>query len=204
MSLINYKKYNLFFLQIDFHRDISGFLSAHPQSPLLSLHHLDAVDPIFPSMNRIESVNHLMKAASVDQSRLLQQSICYYKKNNWTFSVSWGYSVQIYENIFPPSYLYRPLETFIPWRKGATPPYMFNTRLLSNDPCDAPHFFFFDSVDENRLMNHILTSYTRRSPRGLPACASTGYHSVDNISKIRVLSPPKNLGWQQVYIYIYI
>ncbi|KAI3450347.1 hypothetical protein Pfo_007012 [Paulownia fortunei] len=184
------------FHQIDFHRDISGFLSAHPQSPFLSLHHLDAVDPIFPSMNQIESVNHLMKAAAADQSRLLQQSICYYKKNNWTFSVSWGYSVQIYEDIFPPSYLYRPLETFIPWRKGATPPYMFNTRVLSTDPCYAPHFFFFASVNENRLMNHIVTSYTRRSPRSLPACVSSGYHSADHISRIRVLSPSKNQGWQ--------
>ncbi|KAH0747998.1 hypothetical protein KY290_027230 [Solanum tuberosum] len=29
------------FHQIDLHGDISGFLSAHPQSPLISLHHLD-------------------------------------------------------------------------------------------------------------------------------------------------------------------
>ncbi|KAA8543829.1 hypothetical protein F0562_021994 [Nyssa sinensis] len=51
------------FHQIDLHHDISGLLSAHPQSPLLSLHHLDVVDPIFPYMNRNKSVNHLMKAA---------------------------------------------------------------------------------------------------------------------------------------------
>ncbi|KAK6118595.1 hypothetical protein DH2020_047663 [Rehmannia glutinosa] len=184
------------FHQIDFHRDISGFLSAHPQSPLVSLHHFDAVDPIFPSMNRIESVNHLMKAAAVDQSRLLQQTICYYNKNNWTFSVSWGYLVQIYEDIFPPSYLYRPLETFIPWKKGANPPYMFNTRPLPTDPCDAPHFFFFSSVDENRVMNHFVTTYKRGSPRSLPACVSNASRSADHISKIRLLSPLKNRGWQ--------
>ncbi|PIN05288.1 Galactosyltransferase [Handroanthus impetiginosus] len=186
------------FHQIDLHRDISGLLSAHPHSPFLSLHHLDAVEPIFPSMNRIDSLNHLMKAAAIDQSRLLQQTICYYNKNNWTFSVSWGYSVQIYDNIFPPSYLYRPLETFIPWKKGATLPYMFNTRVLSTDPCEAPHFFFFVSVDEKRVMDHIVTSYTRRSPRGLPACISSGNHSADFVSKVRVLSPLKNLGWEVV------
>ncbi|PHU29129.1 hypothetical protein BC332_01222 [Capsicum chinense] len=67
------------FHQIDLHRDISGLLSAHPQSPFLSTHHLDAVDPIFPSMNHFEALNHLMKAANVDQSRLLQQSTCYNK-----------------------------------------------------------------------------------------------------------------------------
>ncbi|KAE9462219.1 hypothetical protein C3L33_05875, partial [Rhododendron williamsianum] len=47
--------------QIDLVGDISGYLSAHPQSPLLSLHHLDFVDPIFPSMGRFQSTNHLMK-----------------------------------------------------------------------------------------------------------------------------------------------
>ncbi|KAL7113901.1 hypothetical protein ACP275_04G088000 [Erythranthe tilingii] len=186
------------FHQIDFHRDISGFLSAHPHSPLVSLHHLDAVDPIFPSMNRVESVNHLMKAAAVDQSRLLQQTVCYYKKNNWTFSVSWGFSVQIYEEILSPSYLHRPLETFIPWRKGANPPYMFNTRAISNDrPCESPHFFFFDSVEEKyRVMDHIVTGYTRRSPRGNCSSTAGGSRSADSVSKVRVLSPLGKLGWQ--------
>ncbi|KAL3850643.1 hypothetical protein ACJIZ3_012525 [Penstemon smallii] len=184
------------FHQIDLHRDISGFLSAHPQSPLLSLHHLEAIEPIFPSMNRYDSLNHLMKAAKIDQSRLLQQSICYYKKNNWTFSVSWGYSVQIYENIIPPSFLYRPLETFIPWKNGASPPYMFNARSVSSvDPCGFPHFFLFSNVDENRVMDHIVTSYKRKSPRGLPTCVSNGSHSADYVSKIRILSPVKKYIW---------
>ncbi|EFH49835.1 predicted protein [Arabidopsis lyrata subsp. lyrata] len=60
--------------QIDLHGDISGLLSAHPQSPLISLHHFDVIDPIFPGMTRQQSVNHLMKT---DQSRVLQQTICH-------------------------------------------------------------------------------------------------------------------------------
>ncbi|KAA8549317.1 hypothetical protein F0562_001001 [Nyssa sinensis] len=181
------------FHQIDLRGDISGFLSAHPQSSFLSLHHLDLVEPIFPSMNQNESIFHLMKAAKVDESRLLQQTICFHKQSNWTFSISWGYSIQIYEKFFPPSILQRPLETFSQWRKGARPPYMFNTRSLSNDPCEAPHVFFFDSVEKPRG-NHILTNYIRRWPRGLPACASSGNHSADYISKIRVLSPRRRHG----------
>ncbi|CAA2988069.1 uncharacterized protein LOC111393000, partial [Olea europaea subsp. europaea] len=180
---------------IDLRRDISGFLSAHPQSPFLSLHHLDVVDPIFPSMNRFESVNHLMKAARVDQSRLLQQSVCYYKQNNWTFSVSWGYSVQIYHEIFAPSVLYRPLETFVPWKKGATPPYMFNTRVPRSDPCEVPHFLFFASVDETKMNNQIVTTYVAKSPpRSLPPSVSSSTCSTYNITKIRVLSPMKKHG----------
>ncbi|KAK9280298.1 hypothetical protein L1049_013986 [Liquidambar formosana] len=174
------------FHQIDLHSDISGLLSAHPPSPFLSLHHLDVVDPIFPSMNRSESVNHLMRAAKVDESRLLQQSICYHKQSNWTLSISWGYTAQIYEKINPPSVLQRPLQTFSLWRKPELP-YMFNTRFPSNDPCEAPHVFFFESVEKKRG-KQIFTSYTRRLPRRLPACLSNGNDSANHISKIWVIS----------------
>ncbi|KAJ6424781.1 hypothetical protein OIU84_025536 [Salix udensis] len=133
------KKLDGGFHQIDLHGDISGLLSAHPQSPVLSLHHIDFVDPIFPSMNRSASVNHLMEAAKVDHSRLLEQTICYQRKNNWSFSTSWGYSTHMYENIHPRSFLLRPVETFKPWLRNFKPPlYMFNTRSLTNDPCEAP------------------------------------------------------------------
>ncbi|KAG8387903.1 hypothetical protein BUALT_Bualt02G0069800 [Buddleja alternifolia] len=176
------------FHQIDLHNDISGYLSAHPQSPLVSLHHLDAVDPIFPSMDRKESLNHLMKSSKVDESRLLQHIICYHNPTNWTFSISWGYSLQIYESLIFPSILHKPLQTFTPWTKVIRPPYfIFNTRIPSNDPCQAPHLFYFDSHIENttRGGDYILTTYTRGKIRGLPACN----HSADDISKIVVFSP---------------
>lgn len=171
--------------QIDLHKDISGLLSAHPQSPLVSLHHLDQVDPIFPSMTRNQSLNNLMQSAKADESRLLQQTICYHKPNNWTFSVSWGYSVQVYEAIVPPSILQRPLQTFTPWSRS--PLYSFNTRIPSKNPCEAPHMFFFDSLG-SRQGDYVSTRYTRRRPRALPAC-SFG-HSADSVSTIVVLSPP--------------
>ncbi|XP_059663833.1 uncharacterized protein LOC132309556 [Cornus florida] len=178
------------FHQIDLRRNILGLLSAHPHSPFLSLHHLDFVDPLFPSMNRHQSVNHLMEAAKADASRLLQQSVCYHKQRNWTLSISWGYTAQIYEKIFPPSILHRPLATFGPLRMDARPPYMFSTRFLDihNGSCEAPHLFFFDSVQKIRR-NHIVTRYTRKWPRRLPACSLSGSHSADHISMIHVLSP---------------
>ncbi|XP_062012258.1 uncharacterized protein LOC133728845 [Rosa rugosa] len=180
------------FHQIDLHGDISGLLSSHPQSPFLSLHHLDAVDPIFPSMNRSESVNHLMKAARVDRSRLLQQTICYHRPSNWSFSISWGYSAHIYENVIPRSTLQRPLETFRPYKKNVRPPFfMFNTRWPSNDPCKAPHVFYFDSIDQRVEGNKTVTTYSRVAPRGLLPCSSSGNHSADFITKIKVYSSPE-------------
>ncbi|KAM3202503.1 beta-1,3-glucosyltransferase-like [Capsicum annuum] len=55
--------------QIHLGGDLSGFLSSYPKSLLMSLHHFDMVDPIFPSLNRAQSVFHLENAAQYDQSR---------------------------------------------------------------------------------------------------------------------------------------
>ncbi|KAI7984671.1 hypothetical protein LOK49_LG15G02145 [Camellia lanceoleosa] len=175
--------------QIDLLGDISGFLSSHPQSPLLSLHHLDFVNAIFPSMDRMQSTDHLMKAAKVDQSRLLQQIICYEKQRNWSFSVSWGYSVHIYKGFHPRSMLKRPLETFTPWFKNAKPPkFMFNTRW----PCENLRVFFFESI-EKRSTNKIVTRYDRSSTLGYTNCPWKGNHSADHISKIHVFSSTTKL-----------
>ncbi|XP_021278536.1 uncharacterized protein LOC110412330 [Herrania umbratica] len=72
-----------------------GMLSSHPQSPIVTLHHFDNIDPLSSSKNRTESMDHLMEAAKVDQSRLAQQTICYHRPKNWSFSVSWGYSAHL-------------------------------------------------------------------------------------------------------------
>ncbi|XP_058199291.1 uncharacterized protein LOC131314563 [Rhododendron vialii] len=181
--------------QLDLHGDISGLLSSHPQAPLMSLHHFDNLAPIFPSMDRFQSTYHLMKSAKVDHSRLLQQTICYHKPTNWSFSVSWGYSAHIYEKVIPRTLLKRPLETFQPWSKGLAPPFFpFNTRLRLSffDPCDAPHVFFMESV-ENLGGNQIVSTYVRFGSRRLPTCSFSGNHSADYISKVQVLSPTTKL-----------
>ncbi|XP_019157692.1 PREDICTED: uncharacterized protein LOC109154333 [Ipomoea nil] len=175
--------------QIDLHGDLSGFLSSHPKFPLLSLHHLDTVEPIFPAMDRFQSAKHLVRSAGHDQSRMLQQTICYHRQSNWSVSVSWGYSVHIYEKIHPRSYLQMPIETFQPWAGGQPlPHYMFNTRPPSKDPCEAPHVFFLKTVNRSAEDGVVMT-YLRSSERGLLACLSSGNHSAAYVSKIEVYSP---------------
>lgn len=68
---------------------------------------------------------------------------------------------------------------------------MFNTRWPTNNPCEAPHVFFFDSVENSTEKDQITTAYIRVFPRGLPACSSGGNHSADHMAKIRVFSPAK-------------
>lgn len=181
---------------MDLNGDVSGLLSAHPQAPLLSFHHLDHIDPIFPSMTRIQSLQHLFKAENADSSRLLQQNVCYDKSKNWSLSISWGYSFHIYESILPPSLLQRPIQTFGAWKNTIRPPFMFNTRPLSSDPCEAPHWFFFESIEETAGgSDMIVTKYVRRSPKVLGTCAISGNHSAEPVSQILVLSPRKRLDW---------
>ncbi|KAI7752431.1 hypothetical protein M8C21_033269, partial [Ambrosia artemisiifolia] len=193
------------FHQIDLVGDISGFLSAHPQEPLISLHHLDIVSPLFPTMDRHKSVRHLMTAAKVDQSRLLQQTVCYHKQRNWTFSIAWGYSAYIYEDLIPRSILRRPLETFTPWSLTKRPPdYIFNTRLVANNSCETPHMFYFRSItrlisnndsnsNSDTSTDEIKMIYVRHKPRQLPSCYPN--HSADYISKIRVYAPATKLNF---------
>ncbi|XP_073053887.1 uncharacterized protein [Primulina eburnea] len=175
--------------QIDLRGDVSGFLSYHPQFPLISLHHFDNLESIFPSKDRFESTRHLMKAADADQSRLLQQTICYDRKKEWTFSISWGYSAHIYERIMSRSYINKPIETFDIWVGQPRPPpqYMFNTRLPSNDPCEAPHVLFLQDV--NKSSSGIRTVYSSAAPRGLGTCGPPDNRSASVVTEIHVLSP---------------
>ncbi|EPS64375.1 hypothetical protein M569_10400, partial [Genlisea aurea] len=178
--------------QGDLHGDLSGYLWAHPKVPVMAFHHFGAVEPIFPGKDRFESTRHLMTASDADQSRLFQQTICHLRRPNreWSVSVSWGYSAQIYERVFPRSYLQVPIETFTPWARGSEPPFfMFNTRPVSNDPCEAPHVFFLDSVEKTAAGDRILTTYVRARPRGLPPCAAGENRSADPVAKITVSSP---------------
>lgn len=141
-------------------------------------------------MNRTQSVKHFMKAAEIDQSRMLQQTICYDRRlTNWSVHVSWGYSVHIYELILSRSYLQKPIETFRPWDPTKQPPlYAFDTRPIPNDSCHTPHVFTYKSVSKTKK-DGILTTYLRSSNRGLPPCVYDADHSADPVSMIQVYSP---------------
>lgn len=129
----------------------------------------------------------------MDQSRLFQQTICYHRPKNWSFSIAWGYSAQIYEKILHRSTLQTPIETFRTWgRRNPHPPhFMFKTRRPFGDPCEAPHVFFLETIEKRVSRNDFLTVYARNAPRGLPACAATGNHSAEYVSTIFVISPAK-------------
>ncbi|CAK9142716.1 unnamed protein product [Ilex paraguariensis] len=181
------------FHQVDVRGDLFGMLSAHPLSPLVSLHHLDGVEPIFPGMNRTQALGHLFKAVTVDPARILQQTVCYDRSNSLTVSVAWGYTVQVFEgNQLLPD-LISLQRTFRPWRrsKSVSSHYMFNTRDHPSDPCKRPIVFFLESVVSDT--NRVWTDYTKHSSGN---CLRTT--SIQRLERIRVSSQKLNYDIRQV------
>ncbi|GAV79961.1 DUF604 domain-containing protein [Cephalotus follicularis] len=180
------------FHQVDMRGNLFGMLSAHPLSPLVSLHHLDSVDPIFPNMNRTQALEHLFKAVNADPARVLQQTVCYDRSNNFTVSVSWGYAIQVLEgNVLLPDLLLLQ-RTFMPWKRGRNndaATYMFNTRDYPRDPCKRPTVFFLESVisDETGVQSNYVNQIVGDCPK-----------RIKNLEKIRVLSHQLELGIEQM------
>ncbi|KAJ8749190.1 hypothetical protein K2173_018662 [Erythroxylum novogranatense] len=172
------------FHQVDMRGSLFGLLSAHPVSPLVSLHHLDAVDAIFPSMNRTQAMHHLFEAVSKDHARILQQTVCYDRKNSLTVSVAWGYSVQVFEGNEPLPDLILPQRTFRPWRRSRMGDFsrlMFNVREYPKNPCKRPAVFFMEKV--SLIDNGIWSTYRRHREED---CSRA--NAVNNLERIRVFS----------------
>ncbi|EPS67030.1 hypothetical protein M569_07747 [Genlisea aurea] len=144
------------FHQMDIRGDPFGFLAAHPMAPLVSLHHLDHVNPLFPNRTRLDSLSILMKAYGADPLRTLQHCSCSAARRRgrkWSISVAWGYAVQIYPFPMAPHELATPMQTFLTWRTWKDGPFTFNTRPpLAADPCRRPVVFYLKAaaaIDRN-------------------------------------------------------
>ncbi|OIS96315.1 PREDICTED: uncharacterized protein LOC109236251 [Nicotiana attenuata] len=147
------------FHQMDIEGSPRGFFAAHPIAPFVSLHHLGLVDPLIPLMSRIESVKKVIEAYKKDPSRTMQQSLCYDLKRNWSLSVSWGYSVQLYPWVMNARELGMPVRTFKTIRRMEGP-FTFSTRPDYVDPCKRPIEYYLDQVTDIRN-GETLTSYNR-------------------------------------------
>ncbi|PHT72243.1 hypothetical protein T459_23028 [Capsicum annuum] len=174
------------FHQMDIHGSPRGFLAAHPLAPIVSLHHIAVIHSLIPLMDRVDSVKKVMEAYKKDSSRTMQQSFCYDLKKNWTLSVSWGYSIQLYPSLMNAKELETPLRTFETW-KGFEEPFTFNTRPNYMEPCEKPIDYYLDRVFE--LNNgETLTTYKRIADYN-KQCENENYKPALAVQVINITAP---------------
>ncbi|XP_078442237.1 uncharacterized protein LOC144711949 [Wolffia australiana] len=159
------------FHQFDVYGSLQGLLAAHPVAPVVSLHHLDVVEPVVPGLSRVAALRRLVRGpARLDEAGLLQQSICYVK-GEWTVAVAWGYAVQVMRGVMSPREAEMPTRTFLNWyRREDYKGYAFNTRPVARNPCQKPYVFFIAAARVARNGSHGETTVTRyeRDPAAPP------------------------------------
>ncbi|XP_024373173.1 uncharacterized protein [Physcomitrium patens] len=191
------------FHQLDIVGDISGLLAAHPVAPLVTLHHLEKLRPIFPNtatknFTRVRALSHLLKAAEIEAASVAQQSICYDSRRKWSFSVSWGYVVQVLKGFITPRELEVAQRTFLSWhRESSKVEFPFNTRANPDDICKQPTRFFMDSVkgpahDSQDLMEAVFV----REFNGQMDCAEQ-LQPLSAVKRIRVMRKKTHELWYQ-------
>eukprot|EP00249_Psilotum_nudum_P036949 c910_g1_i1 orf=646-2238(+) len=154
------------FHQYDVYGNLFGLMATHPVTPVVSIHHLDVVDPIFPNRTRLEAVRHLSKSMKLDPAGFLQQSICYERTKQWSISISWGFAVQVVRGIFSARELEIPPRTFLNWHRRADyTAYAFNTRPVSRHPCQEPVLFYMKGMGYGASDNQLVSNYTREQTR---------------------------------------
>ncbi|KAK1374845.1 Transferring glycosyl group transferase [Heracleum sosnowskyi] len=184
------------FHQYDVYGNLFGLLAAHPVTPLVSLHHLDVVEPIFPNVTRVEALRRLTIPMKLDSAGLIQQSICYEKTKTWTISVSWGFAIQIVRGVLSPREIEMPTRTFLNWyRRADYTAYAFNTRPVARNPCQRPFVFYLSRVRFDSITNQTMTVYDRhRVPH--PAC-KWNLTSPAEIDRVVVYKKPDPHLWDR-------
>ncbi|TQE07000.1 hypothetical protein C1H46_007390 [Malus baccata] len=184
------------FHQYDVYGNLFGLLAAHPVAPLVTMHHLDVVEPIFPNVTRIQALQRLFIPVKLDSAGIIQQSICYDKSKSWTISVSWGFAVQIFRGVFSPREMEMPSRTFLNWyRRADYTAYAFNTRPVSRNPCQKPFVYYLSNVRFNATTNSTISEYVQhRTPH--PHC-KWKMANPSNLVKVEVHKKPDPHLWDR-------
>ncbi|KAI3846734.1 hypothetical protein MKW92_031716 [Papaver armeniacum] len=191
--------HELGFHQIDMRGDLFGLLASHPLAPLISLHHLDNMNPIFPHKSRHQAIGHLLKAATFDPDRIVQQTVCYDKKFSRTISISWGHAVQVFEGDVLVRDLIQVRKTFKSWGKknAYSDLYMFNTREVDSDPCKRPSIFFLDSLSSTSNADEVVVVKSMYKRNGFDNCLEKK-NITNKLEEIRVFSHKLDLNIKQL------
>ncbi|CAN6928773.1 unnamed protein product [Brassica oleracea] len=185
------------FHQWDIKGDAHGILSSHPIAPFVSIHHVEAVNPLYPGLSTLDSLKLFTEAMDLSPRSVLQRSICYDHTHKLTFSISLGYVVQVFPNVLLPRDLERAELTFSAWN-GIRHPSEFDLdiKLPVSSLCKKPILFFLNEV--GREGNATLGTYSRSLvkfdlKRKLLCFPSSP--PLPNVEKIQVLGLPLSKNW---------
>ncbi|KAB8927499.1 hypothetical protein FH972_026828 [Carpinus fangiana] len=179
------------FHQVDIRGNPYGLLAAHPLAPLVSLHHLDYVQSLFPNVTQKDSVKKLITAYEMDPARALQQTFCYDTRRKWSVSVSWGYTVQLFPSLVTAQKLETAFQTFRTWKGGTSRLFTFNTRPVSANPCERPILYYLDRV-ERVGQDRTLTTYKRSVNKWEEGCERSEYARAFAVRSFNISAPNFN------------
>ncbi|KAL5215943.1 hypothetical protein ABZP36_007344 [Zizania latifolia] len=192
------------FHQYDVYGDLLGLLAAHPVAPIVTLHHLDVVQPLFPdARSRPAAVRRLFDGPiRLDPAGIMQQSICYDSANRWTVSVAWGFAVLVTRGVMSPREMEMPARTFLNWyRRADYTAYAFNTRPLARSPCQKPAVYYLSSAPRTAVRGEetTVTRYERwrRANETRPACRWNIADPDAHLDHIVVLKKPDLGLWDR-------
>ncbi|GJP52968.1 hypothetical protein CLOM_g12122 [Closterium sp. NIES-68] len=175
------------FHQIDLGGSLFGLLMAHPLRPLLSLHHLDFVDPLLlPAgvADRAEGLATLAERIRPDPVGFAQLAVCG-DGAHWTAAISWGFAIKIYPGARLLSDLVRAERTFYSFVGSADPTaFTFDTRLPEDDApphelCSLPFTMYASHVGQI-VTNTSSPTEVQRLNMGSPKESNAGVVSVYN------------------------
>ncbi|KAJ6376661.1 hypothetical protein OIU76_025752 [Salix suchowensis] len=185
------------FHQWDIRGSAHGLLSSHPVAPFVSIHHVEAVDPFYPGLSSLDNLKLFTKAMKVDPMSFLQRSICYDHAGSLSFSVSLGYTIQVFPGIVPPWMLERSEMTYSAWNKiHNRNEFDLDTRDPFKSVCKRPVLFFLEDVE--RQGNTTLGTYVRARVKGdLKRKFFCFTHSppLPYVESIQVLGYPLKKNW---------
>ncbi|XP_020600366.1 uncharacterized protein LOC110039586 [Phalaenopsis equestris] len=188
------------FHQFDVYGDLLGLLAAHPVAPLVSLHHLDLVEAIFPnSESHPAAVRQLFEGpVRLDSAGVMQQSICYVSHRHWTVSVSWGFVVQVVRGIISPREMETPARTFLNWyRRADYTAYAFNTRPVARNPCQKPFLYYLSSASYDNSRHTTVTRYLLYKDPRPPVCRWKIANPSTLVDEVVVYKKPDPLLWDR-------
>lgn len=198
MCLLSNSIFVSMILQFDIYGSALGLMAAHPLTPVLSIHHLDIIDAIFPNRTKISAVIHLMKAAKTEQASMLQQTIVYGRHRRYSFSISSGYVIQVYRGFMAPWELEEVSRTFLSWYFNRSPTHFpFNIREIPKDKCKQATLFYMKSVYPKRTSEGLIeTVYVKEHPKkqNLTGCDE----GLNPVERIRVRREPLDNSWFEV------